>query len=299
MKLMETEFQGHKAVELTTAKLQLRVTTDFGPRICFFGKPGGDNLLLWEENKYFRAQWGKKWDLKGGHRVWITRPLADENEETYQLEQTPCRVKQLDDGWDILGEVDPLFRIRKGIKVRVVADDKIIVDNYLVNVGNLLYSGGIWALTCSLPTDTTTYGIPLGDGNMWDYCRIIMFRKWETHKGGYNDDQFTFGEDMMFIKPRGRENKRMLQADRGIIAMHDPARDTLFAKQVAYDRTAHYPQGCNIAAYVGPENFMVEMETMGPEMTVKPDETIHNKETWFLGSAATRLTVSDLEAALQ
>ena len=104
---------------------------------------------------------------------------------------------------------------------------------------------------------------------------------------------------MMFIHPKGRENKRMVQGDRGIIALHDKERDILFAKHSKYDRAAQYPQGCNIAAYVGPENFMVEMETMGAEKTIKPGESLHNKETWVLETAAPGLTTQALEALFE
>ena len=130
---------------------------------------------------------------------------------------------------------------------------------------------------------------------MWDYCNIVMFRKWDGHTGGYNDDQFVFGDDMMYIKPMGRENKRMVQSDKGIIAMHDPARDILFVKKAPYNRGENYPQGCNVAVYVGPDNFMVEMETMGSERTIKPGESIHHKELWILNPAGEKFDLHSLE----
>ncbi len=79
MRIKEILFEGHKAVEIITDHLRLVVVTEFGPRIAFFGKPDGDNLLLWAPGEYMR----EKWDLAGGHRVWVTRPGADENEDTY------------------------------------------------------------------------------------------------------------------------------------------------------------------------------------------------------------------------
>ena len=195
----------------------------------------------------------------------------------------------------ITGPKDPYNNIERGMTVKVHNENIVEVDNFLINSGDMLYSGGVWALTCTVPNKTTRYGIPLGDDNVWDYCKIVMFRNWDGHTGGYNDDQFTFTEDMMIVHPKGKENKRMIQADRSIIAMHDPSRDILFAKKVQYKREENYPQGCNIAIYIGPDNFMVEMETMGCERTIKPGESLHHKEIWILESAEKGLDTKNLE----
>ena len=290
MKFSESTFNGFKFVEILTSSIRVVVTTNFGPRIVFWGRPDGENILLWAPGKYFR----KKWELLGGHRVWVTRPLADECEETYLEDNHNCEVQCIDCGWTITAPENSYANTRRGITVKLLGENRLEVDNFLINTGEMLYSGGIWALTCTVPDKTTRYGIPLGDDNSWDYCKIVMFRKWDGHTGGYNDDQFVFNEDIMYIKPKGRENKRMIQADKGIIAMHDPERNILFAKKVKYNREGNYPQGCNLAVYIGPDNFMVELETMGSEKTIKPNEYIHNKEIWILESAEIGLDSKEL-----
>jgi hypothetical protein len=40
--------------------------------------------------------------------------------------------------------------------------------------------------------------------------------------------------------------------------------------------------GCNMAVFVGKDNFMAEMETYGEEKTIYPGETIEHKENWVL-----------------
>jgi hypothetical protein len=44
-----------------------------------------------------------------------------------------------------------------------------------------------------------------------------------------------------------------------------------------------------MAFYVGPKNFMVELETMGPELTLKTGERAVNCETWTLTDSAVGL----------
>ncbi len=84
----------------------------------------------------------------------------------------------------------------------------------------------------------------------------------------------------------------MLQAQAGIIAMHDPVRNLTFAKRSEYNPAARYPLNTNLALYVGSDNFMVEMETMGPQETIKPGGELHHLETWVLKDGARPLTTA-------
>jgi hypothetical protein len=291
MTCKEIMFEGSKGIEISTKEVRLVITMECGPRIAYWGRPGEDNLLLWAPGKYFRNEW----DLLGGHRIWVTRPGADEGEETYVMDTEPCTVEYTDTGCIVTGTEDPATHIQRSIGVRVLGENRVEIDNSVANRGNLLFSGGVWPLTCTVPSENTTYAIPLGDDSPWDYCKVVMFRRWETHTGGYDDDQFTFTSDMLLLTPKGKENKRMVQAVKGIIAMNDPERDILFAKKAPYFRDLTYPQDCNIAIYTGPESFMVEMETMGAEKMLKPGESMSHTETWVLTSACAGLTVSELE----
>jgi len=287
MKVSDTTFEGEAAVELVTDALRLVAVTARGPRVAFLGRPGGENLLLWKPGEYTRGDW----DLSGGHRVWVTRPGADECDETYSPDNGPVELAVGGDGvgFTLTGAEDPFNRTCRGFSVRALSPERLEVDNFVTNTGEMLYSGGVWGLTCTVPGEGTRYGIPLGDGGEWDCFSMLMFRRWAGHDGGYADGQIAIGDDMLIVDPAGRENKRMLQAQRGVIAMSDPSRSLTFAKKVSYARGAQYPQGCNMAFYVGPSNFMVEMETMGSEVTLTPGETAHNVETWALAEGADAL----------
>ena len=128
--IKETEFDKLAAVEITTSKARLVALTGMGPRIASFGTRKGRNLLFWDySRKYIRGQW----HLKGGHRVWATRPLGDESEETYADDNESCKVRVLKDGLDIQGATHPLFRIRKSIGIKVLDDETIQIENRITN----------------------------------------------------------------------------------------------------------------------------------------------------------------------
>lgn len=290
--LKRLKFGGLAAIELRTAKLRLVALTAKGPRLAFWGRPGGDNLLMWAPGKYRRGQW----DLMGGHRLWVARPGADEAEETYAADNRPCAVEVFASGFKITAPVDPVHQTQRGFTVTAFADDRIEVEHFVTNHSPMLWSGGLWALTCTVPGAGASYTIPLGDDSAWDYATMVTFRTWGGGHGGvgFADDQFQLTADALVLRPAGRENKRMIKADSGIMALHDPGRRLCFAKHIAYQPDASYPLGTNLAFYVGPKNFMVEMESMGPCATLKPQQTLRHTETWLLADAKAAPTVKSL-----
>ena len=291
-----TTFGGLRAVELRTRSLRLVAVVSGGPRLAFLGRPKGDNLLLWEPGRHGRG----KWDLMGGHRLWTTRPGADEAEETYVADNAPCRVELDRGGCTLTAAPEPSSATRRGMRLRVPAPDRIEIEHFIRNEGAMLWSGGLWGLTCTVPGEGGRYTIPLGDGSGWDTAGMVVFRRWGGGHGtgGFEDTQFRLTEDALVLEPGGRENKRMIRADPGVIAMHAPRLGLVFAKRAAYapSLAAGYPMGTNLALYVGPRNFMVEMETMGPAATLKPGEELTHTETWVLRPGRGLPTTAALQA---
>jgi hypothetical protein len=278
---------GFAAVELTTPQLRLVAVHGTGPRIAWFGATGGESLLFWDEAQppfYKRAMPGGTWNLRGGHRVWTARMGADEDDTTYRPDELPGTCEVRGDGFTVSGGKDPETNTRRSISVRVVADDRLEVVNAIVNEGDMLFGCGLWALTCTRPDADTRYAIPLGDGGPWDTATITVFRCWAGHgTNSFREEQFELTDDAYVLTPRGRETKRMVQSPAGTIAMIDRRRDVTFAIRSDEPRPdAVYPAGANLAMYVGPENFMVEMETMGPYATLKPGRRLEHRQVWTL-----------------
>jgi hypothetical protein len=147
----------------------------------------------------------------------------------------------------------------------------------------MLYSASIWGLTCTLPEQKTKYGFAIGDGSEWDCFNYVVFKKWGGHgQGGFDDPQFRIGKELLIVSPTGVENKRAIQSAKGIEAMDDPQRDFTFVKKHPFDPAGRYPMGANQAVYIGPRNFMVEMETMSAEVSLKPGAILSCREQWIL-----------------
>ncbi len=292
--ITSTTFGGFAAVELSTPALKLIAVHGTGPRLAWLSLPTGDNLLLWDGAKpatYARTMPDKSWTLRGGHRVWTARGAADESEETYQNDDAPGTCQTRADGFTVMGAVDPVTRTRRGIAVTVLAADRLQVDNILVNEGDMLYGCGMWALTCTVPNPSTRYVIPLGDGSSWDTTTITVFRTWAGHgTGSFREEQFELTDDAYVLTPRGRETKRMIKAPHGMIAMVDAQRGCTFSISAPWEAGQTYPGDANLAMYVGPDNFMVEMETMGPMVVLKPGQQVVHRQLWRLQNSVAALT---------
>lgn len=281
--LRRCSHEGLAAVEVVTPRARLVVTTEVGPRVAWFGPRGGRNLLFWDAaGEHARGPWR----LRGGHRVWLTRPLADETEETYGADERPCEARVRADRVVVTAPPDPATRVQRALSIRALSPTRFQVVSRLRNAGDMLWSGGVWALTCTRPARGTTYEVPLGDGTGWDVFSVVIPKRWAGHTSLVNDPQLEWSEDRLVVRPRGVECKRMLQAPRGLMTMRAPDAGVTFVKRAPYAAGAAYPLGANLAFYVGPDNFMVEMESMGPAEVLKPGAALSLTEEWSLARGA-------------
>lgn len=277
MNIKQIDFDGLAAVEVTTSKLCMVIVTGTGPRIAYLGHVDGENLFYWNNNDLGRDNWR----LGGGHRVWVTRPGADESEDAYADDNDVCDVSFETDSMTVTSPIHKQLKTSRGITIREIDSQTFEVTSFVKNQGPMLYSGGVWSPTCIDPSGGKQFGIPLGDRRLsWDIIKLVIPRAFAGHTSCVNDPQITFNEDFMVVQPNGVETKRMVMAPMGIIAMTWPAKQVSFIKQSLFNPKGQYPLGCNLAVYIGPDNFMVEMETYGEEQTLLPGNTMENIETW-------------------
>jgi hypothetical protein len=276
--IREIVHEGLAAVELVHARSRLVVVHEVGPRIAWFGPQGGENLLYWDREGTRRRG---AWSLRGGHRLWLTRPGADESEETYGPDDAPCRVRSRAQGVIVSAPPDAQ-RLERSLAIAATKGG-FVVEHRLRNAGDMLWAGGAWGLTCTRPRRGTTYGVPFGPPTAWDVVTIVIPRRWGgEHTARVDDPQIATHEHGVVLRPRGLETKRMIQAAPGVIGMTDPRAGTSFVKRAAFDAHATYPLATNLAFYVGPDNFMVELETMSPQRTLGPGESLVHREAWSL-----------------
>lgn len=279
MQINPIVFDGLSGYVLTDDVWRLVVITECGPRIAFLGKKEGENLLYWQKDGVSR----KDWKLRGGHRVWLTRPMADESEDTYLSDNEACEVELLADGLTATAPAHSVHHLERGMTIRWLSIGTFEVTNFVKNAGDLIYSGGVWSPTCVVP-DGRVLEIPLGEENVtWDIVKIVIPRVFAGNEAQLEDPQVTFVGNTLRVTPMGGVCKRCVKAVQGRVILRWEKEGICFTKQSPYQRQGQYPlDGCNAAVFVGKDNWMAEMETFGVEQEIIPGQTIENRETWVL-----------------
>lgn len=280
MKWEKTTFDGLEGYAVTSGDWEMIVISQCGPRIAFLGEKGGKNLLYWDQKGVIRGEY----HLMGGHRVWITRPMADESEDTYLSDNAPCRVTIEGSAITVTAPAHPVHQLERGMRIEALAQAGCFrVTNIIKNAGGLIYSGGVWSPTCIVP-DGCVLRIPLGEEDTtWDIVKVVIPRVFAGNTVRLDDPQVTFEGNDMVVRPQGMVCKRCVAAPKGIIEMTLPEKGISFTKQVAYERFGRYPlDGCNLAVFVGQDNWMAEMETFAPEQPILPGQTVEHSELWRL-----------------
>jgi hypothetical protein len=270
-------FDGLGAIQLDSGGTRLIVVHEIGPRIAWFGS-GDRNLLYWDPERAHRRG---PWTLYGGHRLWLTRPGADESEETYTPDDRPCQVRSSPRALTVAAPPDR-HRLVRALRVRHHRGG-FVIEHRVTNTGDMLWSGGVWGLTCTAPRPSTVYAIPIGDDSAWDVVTIVTPRRWGgDHTSRLDDPQIELGRDHLRLRPAGRETKRMVRAPRGVVVMSDRRLGVAFVKRARFDPTRPYPLDTNLALYLAPGDTFVEMETMSPWQTLAPGQSAIHTERWSI-----------------
>lgn len=280
MKITETVFDGLAALDCRTERLHLILVTEVGPRIAWLSFDGGEeNLLFWKKDSCTSGEW----TLYGGHRVWLTRPLADESQDTYAGDNEPCAVSMGEDWVRAVAPAHPFTKLERGLRIEEQPGACVKVTGFVRNAGSLIYSGGVWTPTCIDPTDRELR-IPLGEDDVtWDVVKVVIPRIFAGNEVRLDDEQVTFEGRDLVVRSRGHVTKRCAAAPKGRVEMICPRQKIRFCKTAVWHRDGRYPlDGCNVALFVGENNWMGELETYGRERSIHPGETLEHTETWTL-----------------
>lgn len=139
-------------LEISNGKVVLRVTTDIGPRIIYFGGTDEDNMMHTDDehlnfrpSKFLDDNYGKGevWRIYGGHRLW----KAPEDEASYQPDHNKVEVKLLDNGAEFFSGNDKVTGIGKTLKVTMADNGDVTVDQIFYNCGDKPLNVALWGLS--------------------------------------------------------------------------------------------------------------------------------------------------------
>lgn len=272
MTLEVVAFAGHECVRLGDGTDTAFVTASAGPRIIGLFRAGGDaNVLAVLPDATLERSGGPPYRMLGGHRLWAGPEVAD---ITYQPDDRPCAVTEVDDGVRVEAPADGAGLI-KSIEV-CRSDGGWTIDHSIRNGSTVGVSLAPWAIT-QLPLggrmvvpSSTDAGGPQADRSLvlWPYSDPGDARLHLTADAVAVDTVATGCRLKIGVAPgRGRASYTR--------------NGTVLEKHVEIEPDAVYAdRGAAIQVFLSDD--FCELETLGPLREVAPGDVTTHRERWVV-----------------
>lgn len=263
-------------IRITNGQTDLVVTTAVGPRILYYGRSGGSNVLGQFPQNHVQTALGE-WKPYGGHRLWVWPELFP---ATYAPDNSPIRHEAQGDLALVLSRPPDGAGIEK--QIRITLDPQ----GARVRLEHTITSRNLW------PINIAPWAISIVRSGVGIMPRV-PFKSHDEYAPvtqplalcaftDLEDPRFTLGLKYILLhadaaKPNAQ--KIGLRNKEGWCA--HLADNTLFVKKFAHENRGDYPDyDVNNEIYV--EGAFMEMELLGPRRTVWPGESLHMNEEWHL-----------------
>ena len=271
----EVVFERLNCVRLSNDLLTVWITTDVGPRILGLSLAEGENLFVVSPEARIPVKGQGDYSLRGGHRLWYAPEIP---ETTYITDDKPVEITLLENGAEVIQEVDEKTGIQKSIKV-ILSEElaQITIDHKLLNTGRESFRLAPWAITMMrtgglgmIPLQTKTddeNGLwPNRDLVLWPYTKI-------------NSPHINLRDRAVAIKAEMAEGALKVGASNPLGWLAYSLDGTLFVKKTAYQAGANYlDRGASSQIYCNPN--VIELESLGPVVDLGPGECTTHQEIW-------------------
>lgn len=306
MVIERVEYAGWRhCCRLSDGRVEAIVTTDVGPRIIRYGAVGGANLL-YEHPDHRGLSGGEEWRSYGGHRLWHAPEVAP---RTYAPDNGPVKCELQVHGVRLTQPAEPSTGIEKQLELKLDAyRDGLQVVHRLTNRNLWAIELAPWAITQMAPggtavmpqeayaphpavrdpQDTSTAPgsfLPARSLSLWPFTRL------NDPRWSFLDRFILTRQDLAVAAPLkyGVSNR---QGWAGYALEGE-----MLVKRFQYQEDGRYPDlGCSTEVWI--DSSMLELETLGPLVSLQPGQTVEHRETWFY-LRDVQVTGAGLEAALR
>ncbi|MCP4540042.1 MAG: hypothetical protein GY832_23135 [Chloroflexi bacterium] len=277
LQIEQIEFLGwREAYQLCLGEATMVVVAEVGPRILSLSVGDGANLLFVDPETAGQGQGDTDFNVYGGHRIWVSPETAD----TYTPDNASCEVDVSDNGLTVIAPVTPQTGLRKRLTVSA-QDGRFVIEQGVLNTGNAVYPGAVWALTCVVPKGVVVF--PWGRQASWDLKKIVYWNEWMGQSSDVNSPQWQPGPDLFTIRPTGEVGKVGSNSPEGWVALCRD--DATFVKSYDWVPDVYYPdEDCSLQTYTCAH--FIEMETLSPLTTFYPDQEVVHREVWTVTAQA-------------
>ncbi len=268
-------FEGYQCMRLENQQLSLWITKDVGPRIIGLSFDGGDNLMAVLPEAIIPVDGANDYSLRGGHRLWYG---PEKPETTYIADDQPLEISQINNGLQLIQNVDQTTGIQKSWQVVLDDEDAVLTINHsLTNLGQVDFELAPWAITqlrkggiAILPLHSE-----LEDAHGLQPNRQIVF--WPYTE--INSPPLHLKNKAIYIEANLTEGAVKIGAPNPIGWLAYVIDKMLFVKKATYHKDATYlDRGASSQIYCNKD--FIELETLGPVVNLAPGESVDHKEIW-------------------
>jgi len=263
---------------LENKQVRLVATLDVGPRIIHFGFKDGENVF-----KEYKDQLGKsgekEWCIRGGHRLWHAPEIKP---RTYFPDNAPVKsVPAGKNGVKLIPPPETDCGIQKEIEVRLAGSrNEVLLRHRLTNIGQWPVELAPWALTVMAQGGTEI--IPLPPKKSHSVCLLPQQSLILWGYTDLSDPRLTLGRRCILLRQDANATKPTkigISHDQGWVGYL--LNGNLFVKRFERVEGAAYPdRGCNFETFTNED--MLEIESLGPLVTLEPGKTVEHVERWNL-----------------
>ncbi len=261
---------------LSNGTVDLIVTTDVGPRVIRFGFVGeGNEFKEYEEMSGLTG--GTDWRIYGGHRLW---QAPEDTRTTYAPDNGPVRLDNRS-GFIRLVQPADATGVQKEIEIRLAGREaKAGVTHRLRNLGSSAVELAPWAISVMAPGGKAIVPLPARGSHDERLLPTNTIAHWAYTD--MTDSRWKWGRSFVALQQDPQSStpqKAGFMATDGWAAYARGGH--LFVKQFHYVAGATYPDlGCTVETFTNAE--MLELETLGPLVRLRPGESAVHKEQWLL-----------------
>jgi hypothetical protein len=289
VKIETTSYGGWKnTLRIDNGSAALIVTLEVGPRVLSYRLAGGPNVF-----KEYADQMGgsgeREWKIRGGHRQW-TGP--EDHTRTYALDNGPVRFRELENGVvRFTPAPETEYGLQKELDVRLASTgSRVTVVHRYTNLLASPMALAPWGVTVMapggieiipLPPKRPHPGSPKKARSAADFAANQLMAIWPYFD--FSDPRWHFGAKFITLRhDSGRGPTKLGLAHRlGSVGYLNAG--TLFVKWFEYREGQIYPdEGVNFETFTNED--MLEIETLGPLISLDPGQSVEHTERWELFS---------------
>lgn len=260
-----------RCAQLGNGLVDVVATLERGPRIIRFGYTGRENMFCEAPEQ----EGPNGWRILGGHRLWHS---PESMPRSYEPDDKPVKMERIESGIRLIQETEPHTLMAKEIDILLDEEStEVNVVHRIRNAGMWPVEFAVWALSVMAPGGKEVVPMPQGSSGMvnnrtlslWPYTRMNDARVW------WGERYIALQQDPSTKPPF----KFGINNEDGWAAYFNY--NQVFIKQFMHEEGEEYPDGgASYETYT--TDFMLEMESLSPLMTVYPGEEAEHVERWYL-----------------